>query len=786
MKNKPDDYFNNGIVEMARWGRHTIMRNHMSKEQRQQKIDFLKSNYPSKKSEIDALINSIRERVSKCNPIQLLTFCSDMFLMSDIGISSELEISSEANKISRMTEYVQSILVSSENHYAESDKDPSIEFLSLQADISKLYELINEFYFYWGVCLKDWNPEYNDETIDEIVEAQMLYLVRGNRYQIHESEYYEKLLSIHDDEFRSLYNLSVPEIIDGIKKLQHALSQGKFDAFNKLGAMFDSLKDCEDPFQNESLKEVGKEFVEKVVGTKLRDVIEVTGWNEKFVSSLAYEINQEKEFFDNSEFSGWPIKDLPIQKRPFIKIGERYYCFDYYSFVDNFYRALQKSLKRVSSNYNWSDKQKEASEGMVTEMLARILPGCTIYADNYYPQNGSMKNPAENDIIAVFYDTMIIVEVKAGSFVYTPPFLDFGNHIISYKTLIEKADHQCKRTYDYLMSKTNPEIYNVDKTLKTSINMEKIRDVYMMSITVDNINSFAARAEKLNFLQLKCKAISISVDDLMVYRDYFESPLLFLHFLKQRRQATQVAKLAPNDELDHLGMYIKHNCYYLQFMDVPDNTRLSLYGYREEIDKYFCPQYHPQLKPLKPSLNLPDFYHNILTYLTISFLENKSEIANYLLDFSTEAKEELCEQIKRVINRQREIGDYSVINVSGRGDSLRYTCLVHQPEIKQISEQEKKDYVMSMLVWNEETDSVMIEFCFDEDENIQWMKFERFTSIDIVDSDRERMFELGKVRAQRLLKKHLATNKGKIGRNDLCPCGSGRKYKKCCLRIRSD
>jgi preprotein translocase subunit SecA len=23
-------------------------------------------------------------------------------------------------------------------------------------------------------------------------------------------------------------------------------------------------------------------------------------------------------------------------------------------------------------------------------------------------------------------------------------------------------------------------------------------------------------------------------------------------------------------------------------------------------------------------------------------------------------------------------------------------------------------------------------------------------------------------------------NENKIGRNDLCPCGSGRKYKKCC------
>jgi len=25
-------------------------------------------------------------------------------------------------------------------------------------------------------------------------------------------------------------------------------------------------------------------------------------------------------------------------------------------------------------------------------------------------------------------------------------------------------------------------------------------------------------------------------------------------------------------------------------------------------------------------------------------------------------------------------------------------------------------------------------------------------------------------------------NKNKVGRNDLCPCGSGKKYKKCCLK----
>ncbi|GEM_PF-3237392 len=28
---------------------------------------------------------------------------------------------------------------------------------------------------------------------------------------------------------------------------------------------------------------------------------------------------------------------------------------------------------------------------------------------------------------------------------------------------------------------------------------------------------------------------------------------------------------------------------------------------------------------------------------------------------------------------------------------------------------------------------------------------------------------------------HLKNKKNKIGRNEKCPCGSGKKYKKCCL-----
>jgi len=64
----------------------------------------------------------------------------------------------------------------------------------------------------------------------------------------------------------------------------------------------------------------------------------------------------------------------------------------------------------------------------------------------------------------------------------------------------------------------------------------------------------------MSFLNLKSRAISISMDDLMVYCDYFESPWFFMHYLKQREAATQIETLALYDELDHLGLYINYNC----------------------------------------------------------------------------------------------------------------------------------------------------------------------------------------------------------------------------------
>ena len=59
---------------------------------------------------------------------------------------------------------------------------------------------------------------------------------------------------------------------------------------------------------------------------------------------------------------------------------------------------------------------------MVENIFQSLLPHCLTYRSNYYPINNSMKQAAENDLIVLYDDVLIIVEVKAGSFVYTPQF----------------------------------------------------------------------------------------------------------------------------------------------------------------------------------------------------------------------------------------------------------------------------------------------------------------------------------------------------------------------------
>lgn len=775
---KADEYYNNGMIELARYGTVVSMRNLSTPEQHTQIQIYYKNEYPKVKKRIDEKVCKLKNEISLCNPLMLLKFTKDMAMISHMNKFSEFDYTAEENMIIRSQEYIQSILVSTTNHFTDTESiaDQEKRWHSILADTEDLYKEFVYFYHYWSAYTQD-ATEISAEMMSYIVESQMLYLVRGNRYQAFELEPLKNLLPPQNDVLIELFGVTAKEIIEGLEKLEYSMSQGLGDAWMGMMKKYDDFCNLVDTGVDPAVAiEDSKDLVEA-----LNNVVHVTGWDERLIDALSLKIGECTCFFNDSEFAGWPIIEMPTKRKPFIKIDGVAYAFDYYSLFDNIYRALQKEIFRLKPEYidTWSKRQNIASEDMIKDLFLKLLPGATAYSGNYYPVTTSLKQMNENDLLIIYWNYLFIIEVKAGSFPQTPPINDFDAHIKSYKKLAQEADSQCSRTVKYIEEHQPAPFYDADKCKKFEINdIADFKEIYTFSVTVDNFNDFAAKAEKLNFITLSSETIVISYDDLLSYENYFDSPIYFLHFLKQRKSAINIPQIALNDELDHLGMYIAHNIYWRHASDFPAENRVSWNGYREELDKYFSQLYLPELNVTKPKQKMPNEVTEIISLLEQGSSHNKIDVAHFLLDLSSDAKNAFCKQIHDTLKRQSELGRMVVGSAFGE---IKYCLFVDTPGIKSIGEAERKDYVYAAILSDELHPIMWINLEYDTNGNLLVANGLQCSRKDIPPNDIERLKRLSVEYAKSRIESYQRQNHKKIGRNEPCPCGSGRKYKKCCM-----
>ncbi len=772
--------------------RNTVgTKNTMPEKMQAEFMKQLNKDYDEYKESITKLVLDIKQKISLCDPLQLLNFSASMNYLSMLNKTSEFTYDLDENMVMKATEYIQSVLVSSENNYkkiidSNQQKDNSEEYFEILNLIIELYSRLPVFYMYWTAHIKQNDDSLDEKILNFIVEAQIMAGVRGDRYQIYQIEHLKKLLEPHEDVLIEIFSTTSNELIDGLNNLEYSLSSSRVDVTKELHQAFENMDfnkiDIEQLEITASQQKDYQQLFEKLLGNALYDVKKVTGWDDKLINSLSYGINEYNNFYTQQDFPGWPILDLPVQKKPFIKIQDKSYCFDYYTLFDNIYRVMQKTIKELKPDYvsSWSHIQQTASEKMVEELFVKLLPGCASYRDNYYPKKTSLKDCAENDILVIYDNVLLIIEVKAGSFTYTPPLTDYKSHISSFKALVEKADYQCERTLNYIKSNPIATIYDHDKNKKTDIKIDEIAEIYTFCVTVDNFNEFAAKAEKLSFIKLQKGTIALSIDDLRVYADFFESPLYFIHYIKQRKIATSIPNLTLNDELDHLGLYLKYNIYSLTARDFGEEKILYFQGYREDLDNYFASMHIPELQFPKPVQDIPQKIIEIIEYLENSGIRDKNFLSSYLLDFCYESRNELANGIEYALNREKELGRMFPITTF---DEIRYCIFVYQQEIQFIEEQEKIDYIYSTMVFNNENDRLNIDLYYDKDGVIEKVDFKLHFFSDIPPNRFEELKRVGEQRAKGRVELYKRNNtKSKIGRNESCPCGSGKKYKKCCGR----
>lgn len=728
--------------------------------------------------EIRECIESIRNYIQIDQQEILLMAVADISNFSNPSPEGDILFYKQDDLPSRPVECLQSLIASTNNTICLRVTDEDINRIAHQYlhDQEMLFEKAMQYLMYRDLALGD-----DSETSCLAFEAQMMHMVRGNRYRFLQIDYIRPLVLVHDSEFQKLFGVSANAVIDGYERLEKALSNGRLEGLTALRGLFEKAGAADEADFSKILEEdlqAAEEASLEAFSVHHFNVDRITNWPRAFMDALSFAPG-EACFFEEGEMQYWPIVTLPIVDRPFIKLNGEIYCFDYYSLTDNFYRAVQKAILRLDPGYSeqWQQKQKEASESMVESVFKEMLPGCISYADNCY---GSKKHRNENDLLVIYRDALLVVEVKAGRFTDAPPVSDFDSHIKRYKELIQKSNSQCAHMRDYIRD-SGAELVLYDQRMqpKATLNISDVNSIFCLSVTIENINTYAARAEKLGFLNLREGVSCIAIDDLMTYREYFDNPLEFLHFLKQREIASLNERIALNDELDHLGMYIVHNCYSLEVDSIPEGGTLYMAGYREELDSYFERVDTPLPQLEKPRQNMPKRFREIIDVLLKSNNSQAVSISSYLLDFSSDARQQLSDGIDTTLKRQASTGRQCAISFSGGGDSIRMTYFVFQNELHDAqTDQEMLDHTASFLLANGEKERMMLSLRFDADYALQSVSA-RSIGIDQIppsriDELRSLGEQMGAFRVAKYRREH-----GKIGRNQPCPCGSGRKYKRC-------
>ena len=299
---------------------------------------------------------------------------------------------------------------------------------------------------------------------------------------------------------------------------------------------------------------------------------------------------------------------------------------------------------------------------------------------------------------------------------------------------------------------------------------------------MDNINELTARAGHLKALGIEVgedPLWSLSIDDLRVYADIFVNPLVFLHFLEQRGKAFRSKLVALDDELDHIGLYLKHNDYVEQAEELQfqhSANKIHWHGFRKKIDQYYRRNIEEEDDIEPPVQQMPPELRDILEVLAEGEKSGRCRVASYLLDLNSESRIHLAKYIRTAQKRQHKV---RVQPISIGDTRTRITCFCWQEGVIKRDEEFACRHTRAAMIPAADEERLLLEISFAATGAIRDVRFQWFRLDEMDEEQRAVAEQEGKLLMERRVSQRRGNLGQKIGRNEPCPCGSGRKYKRC-------
>ena len=782
---------------MARFGKTMIMRSRMTPSGHRAMQAQMAEALPEVVADIEAIVMRIVDQIVRLPADRLLHRAYWEF--AALAITKGAAAVEEAGAL-RMIDYVQSIVAAAPPADVQQSEVSEDDWETLKTDIRDLFDRITIRY---QSCLTA-SRLVADPDLDMALEefrfrAEGMWMhVRGKRYQPHEVIALAELLEPHSDVLNRLFGIDAPTLVAELGKILTKLTSGVGDvmlAMRQLHedsiARMDIIAEMPDIvskdafvaklWEDSELAARRDVIAGELVGLDLFDVAKITCLPETLIDELSWNPGEERNLLAPGPLSGWPLRLWPTMQRPFLKLEGRPLCFDMWSLFDNIYRAIQRIVFRLEPSYReqWNARQKAVTEALPLEYLSKLLLGMRKFDPvKYLWKSGPGKAQwHECDGLVIYDDHLFVLEIKAGAFTYTSPATDLDSHLASLKTLLESPAKQGARFLDYLESADEVSIANEDCVEVARLRRSNFRHVTVMAVTADTFTELAARAEHLKDVGISVgsRAVwSLSIDDLRVYADLFDNPLCFLHFVEQRMLAVKNERVDLNDEIDHFGLYLTHNNYAQLASEYAPSDKLNFDGFRLPVDEFYAGVANGEA-PDPPCQNMPSRLREIIEQLAITDRPGRAMVASFLLDAGEELRESVVAGIDNQLEGNKRLRRQRPLLFSGDGEP--FSICTTSPDVPRDAEQ-ALNYVRSLIASNKEDHRLLIELDYDTNDTLRGVFWSTVSLDGLAPAAVATAHAYGA--RQKRIRLSNARAKGKIAVNSLCPCGSGKKYKKCC------
>src|SRR5262245_3633882 len=212
---KPDEVMQNSIFSVARYGKNLVWKSNLTKESHAEYQKRCIEQYPKTVAEIDELVATVAEQVTRLPPEMLLHRAWWEMASKAMKIEAEVDVTIDDAISMRMIDYVQSI-VASVKPADEPQKDVTEEdWKTLRDSVDKLFGTLNMAY---QICrtakAQSEDPEFNEDVEEFFYKAQIYWCnVRGSRYQVHEEAYLRDVFLPHSPVFEELFGVSAEAFI---------------------------------------------------------------------------------------------------------------------------------------------------------------------------------------------------------------------------------------------------------------------------------------------------------------------------------------------------------------------------------------------------------------------------------------------------------------------------------------------------------------------------------------------------------------------------------------------